>query len=84
LEERMLRLAEYWAREWSTCYVQVGAVLAVGNRVIYRNCAKGLPAEAGRVVTQGCNSLASRGRMDTLGVGRVVTPLFGVDSLIKK
>lgn len=34
LEERMLRLAEYWAREWSTCYVQVGAVLAVGNRVL--------------------------------------------------
>ena len=45
LEERLLRLAEYWST-WSTCFVKHGAVLAVGNRVIaqgYNGAPSGLP-----------------------------------------
>lgn len=44
LEERLLRLAEYWAA-WSTCHIKHGAVLAEGNRVIAQGYNGSLPGE---------------------------------------
>lgn len=44
LEERLLRLAEYWA-SWSTCHIKHGAVLAEGNRVIAQGYNGSFPGE---------------------------------------
>lgn len=44
LEERFLRLAEYWAT-WSTCHIKHGAVIAVGNRVISQGFNGSRPGE---------------------------------------
>ena len=44
LEERFLRLAEYWAT-WSTCHVKHGAVIAVGNRVVSQGFNGSRPGE---------------------------------------
>lgn len=55
LTERMLRLAEHWAT-WSTCHVQHGAVLAVGNVVLATGYNGAPPGEA-HCLDVGCDLL---------------------------